>query len=65
MSASLRLPASVAGLPGPAGLPLLGNLHQLTPTKLHRQLDDWCAEFGPLYRMSMPGRQAVVVGDPN
>ncbi|MFF0545898.1 cytochrome P450 [Nocardia thailandica] len=64
MSASLRLPASVAGLPGPAGLPLLGNLHQLTPTKLHRQLDDWCAEFGPLYRMSMPGRQAVVVGDP-
>lgn len=37
----------------------------MTPTKLHRQLDAWCDQYGALYRLSMPGRQIVVVGDPD
>ncbi|MGV9818280.1 cytochrome P450 [Nocardia xishanensis] len=64
MSAPLRAPMSLLDLPGPDGWPVLGNLPQLTPTRLHRQLDDWCAEYGSVYRLSMPGRRLVVVGDP-
>lgn len=55
---------SVRELPGPPGIPILGNLPWMAPSRLHHVLDRWCAEYGPLYRVSVPGRSIVVVSDP-
>ncbi len=54
---------SAASLPGPRGLPVLGNLLQIDTPRMHRQLEDWCAEFGPFFRLQFGPRTVVVVGD--
>ena len=51
-------------LPGPKGLPLLGNLFQLQLDRLPRDLEAWADHFGPVYAFSMGRRPVVVVGDP-
>jgi cytochrome P450/nitrite reductase/ring-hydroxylating ferredoxin subunit len=51
-------------LPGPKGIPLLGNLLQLHPTKLHLTLEAWCREFGPIYTYKLMHRPFVVIADP-
>jgi cytochrome P450/nitrite reductase/ring-hydroxylating ferredoxin subunit len=51
-------------LPGPKGIPVLGNLLQLHPTKLHLTLEEWCREFGPIYTYKLMHRPFVVVADP-
>ncbi|MGB1879927.1 MAG: cytochrome P450 [Gammaproteobacteria bacterium] len=50
-------------LPGPAGLPLLGNLHQLDLPQLHQQLERWAHEFGPVYRFRIGPRERVCISD--
>jgi cytochrome P450 len=55
---------TAAKLPGPRGLPLLGNLLQLDLRRLHRVLADWCDTFGPLYEFKLGRRPVVVVADP-
>lgn len=53
-------------LPGPRRLPLLGNLWQVQPTRFHQQLEAWCKEHGPVYRLQLGRRvRVVVVGDHN
>jgi cytochrome P450 len=54
----------LADLPGPRGLPLLGNLLQIEVGQAHRILARWADEFGPIYRFRMAGRQAVAVAAP-
>ncbi|MFP6664191.1 MAG: cytochrome P450 [Deltaproteobacteria bacterium] len=61
---SVRVERSLAELPGPAGLPLLGNAHQLDVARLHQVFEAWAAEFGPLYRYSLAGTPFLVVSDP-
>jgi cytochrome P450/nitrite reductase/ring-hydroxylating ferredoxin subunit len=51
-------------LPGPRGLPLLGNVHQLDLTKLHLILERWAAQYGPVYLFKMGLARAVVLSDP-
>ena len=51
-------------LPGPKGLPLLGNLLQLDLKQLHRVLERWSDEFGTLYKFELGQRPVVVVTDP-
>ena len=36
-------------LPGPRGLPLLGNALDIKPKELHRLVSGWADEFGPMY----------------
>lgn len=36
-------------LPGPRGVPLLGNALQLKPKQLHHIMSGWAEEFGPLF----------------
>jgi nitrite reductase/ring-hydroxylating ferredoxin subunit len=51
-------PAALRGLddlPGPRGLPLVGNLLQLNPTRLHEVLERWQREHGDVYRIAMAG----------
>ena len=51
-------------LPGPNGLPLLGNALQLPSDRLHRVLEGWAAQHGDLYTIRMGPRRALVTADP-
>ena len=53
----------IADLPGPRGLPLLGNLTQIDRTRVHASVEQWSHEFGPFFRFSLGRRQFLVVSD--
>ncbi|MFC7626382.1 cytochrome P450 [Paraburkholderia humisilvae] len=44
---------NVADLPCPRGLPLLGNLLQMAPSKLHLTLEQWAKRFGSPFRVQL------------
>lgn len=50
-------------LPGPRGLPLLGNALALDLPHLHDVLDGWARRYGPLYAFRIGRRPVVAVGD--
>ena len=52
-----------AALPGPRGIPLLGNALQIESSRFHQQLEAWCDEFGPLFKLQIANRKILVVGD--
>jgi cytochrome P450 len=52
-----------AQLPGPRGLPLLGNALQLDSEKAHLQMEQWSREFGPYFRLKNGPRRMLVVAD--
>ena len=58
-----RLLRRFADLPGPRGVPIFGNLLQIESTRMHRQLEQWCDEHGPVFRLQLGKRRVVVVGD--
>jgi cytochrome P450/nitrite reductase/ring-hydroxylating ferredoxin subunit len=51
-------------LPGPRGLPVLGNMHQLTLSKLHLQLEAWAAEYGPIYLYRFASQRVLTISEP-
>lgn len=55
---------AIASLPQPRGLPLLGNALQLRPDDMHLSFEAWVREFGPLYRIRLGPREALVVAEP-
>ncbi len=54
----------LGSLPGPRPWPLLGNLPQIDPLRMHAQLEQWVGEYGPLYRFCLGRREALVVAQP-
>ncbi|TAM41699.1 MAG: cytochrome P450 [Burkholderiaceae bacterium] len=50
-------------LPGPVGVPVLGNLLQIRPASMHRQLETWAQTYGRLFRIRMGRRELLVVAD--
>jgi cytochrome P450 len=50
-------------LPGPKGLPFLGNLLQLDLNHLHRILEQWAREHGPVYQFRIAHKPVVVITD--
>ena len=50
-------------LPGPRGLPLLGNLHQVTPAQLHQNVEAWHRQYGPYFRIKLGAVTMLVVAD--
>ena len=64
MHTASRPPArTIAQLPGPRGVPLLGNLLQLDAGRLHLILEQWAREFGPIFAFRALGRTVVVIAD--
>lgn len=50
-------------LPGPRGIAVLGNALQIESSRFHQQLEAWCDEFGPLFKLQIGKRKILVVGD--
>ena len=67
MTAATPAPARTlrryADLPGPRRLPVLGNLLQIDAPRLHLQLEQWCQQYGPYFRLKLGPREVLVVGD--
>jgi len=54
----------IADLPGPRGLPLLGNLLQIDSASLHLIAEKWSREYGEMFRFRIGRRQLVALADP-
>jgi cytochrome P450 len=50
-------------LPGPKGWPVLGNLLQLEPSRLHLQLGEWARTHGRYYKLQLANRRVLVCAD--
>ena len=50
-------------LPGPRAYPVVGNALQLDSRSSHLQLQRWCDEYGPIFRMRIGPRRVMVIGD--
>lgn len=55
---------SVAELPGPRALPILGNLHQLDRVSAHQTIEDWSRQYGNYFRVQLGRREMLVVTEP-
>ena len=62
---STRMPAlrNFEDLPGPKPLPFFGNSLQLRPARFHLQLEQWCREYGPFFKLTLVKRRVLVVAD--
>lgn len=54
----------LADLPGPKGLPVLGNFLQLDINKLHLILEGWADIYGGMYQFSLFHKTVVAISDP-
>jgi cytochrome P450 len=53
----------IAELPGPRGLPVVGNGHQVKLHRIHLDVENWAREFGPFFRVQLGRRKALVITD--
>jgi cytochrome P450 len=55
---------SIAQLPGPKGLPLLGSAHKRVPvSRSHLAFERWGREYGPIFRVDVGPRMVIGVND--
>ena len=50
-------------LPGPRGLPVLGNLHRIRFDRLHLILEDWAELYGEIFRIRIGPHRIAVISD--
>lgn len=50
-------------LPGPRRIPWLGNLHQVHPAQIHRDVEAWCRRYGSPFRLKLGIADMLVVSD--
>lgn len=60
----VTVPRRIRDLPGPRGLPFLGQALSIEPDRLHLQVEAWARQYGSAYRMRIAARQFVVLADP-
>ena len=53
----------ISDLPGPRGLPVLGNTLQVKPSHIHQDMERWAREFGPLFKVRLGRSTMLVVAD--
>jgi cytochrome P450 len=56
-------PRTIADLPGPRGLPVLGSIHRIGLHSAHAVLEGWADRYGSLYTVRAGPRRFVVVAD--
>lgn len=56
-------PATLKDLPGPLGLPLVGNRFQFRLNHIHLKLEEWAKRYGPIYRIRIGPNHIVVISD--
>lgn len=57
---------SIGNLPGPRGLPMIGNLHQILGgrlSRLHLKLEEWADQYGDMYLIRYASRPVLVLSD--
>lgn len=67
LHAMLSTPTSVtrelADLPGPRGIPIVGNMLQLTLDRVHLDVEQWARRYGSMFQFRMRKRHVLVVAD--
>ena len=59
-----QAPRKISDLPGPPGLPWLGNTLQMDRNRLHLQLEAWARRYGAAYTIKIVPRRFLVLSDP-
>ena len=57
-------PRTIESLPGPRGLPVLGNALQIDASRIHHVLEGWTRQYGSFFRFSMGARKVLAIADP-
>lgn len=61
---NLTAERSIADLPGPRGLPLVGSAHKLVPvSRSHLAFEEWGKRYGPIFRVKVGPRLVVGLND--
>lgn len=55
-----RIPEGCKPIPGPPGLPLVGNLHQIPSDYPWRKFKEWSDIYGPIMEVKL-GRDSLIV----
>ncbi|CAL8126612.1 unnamed protein product [Orchesella dallaii] len=50
-------------IPGPIGLPMLGNVLQVG-NKMHIKFGEWAEKYGDIYQIFLGNRRSIVISDP-
>lgn len=50
-------------LPGPRGLPILGNMLQMHPGRAHQDVEAWARRYGPYFKFRLGGRHFLGITD--
>ena len=53
---------SIDSLPGPRNWPLVGSLLSVRPRRIHQVIEQWCHQYGPLFRVYFGRTMLLVVG---
>ena len=53
----------IKNLPGPRAWPLVGNALQVKVSRIHRDMEQWCLRYGPLFRVYLGHRPMLVVAN--